>query len=159
MQIIEKEIKELKPYKNNPRNNDGAVEYVANSIKKFGFKVPILIDNNNTIIAGHTRYKAAKKLGLDSIPCIVADDLTEEQIKAFRIADNKVAEYSSWDWEKLDLELEDIKIIDMSMFGFLDTSYEEIDDKIENLVDKTSKTSPKKEKTIICPFCGEEIKL
>ena len=89
MQIVNKKVEELKPYVNNPRFNDDAVEYVANSIKEFGFKVPIVIDKNNEIVAGHTRYKASLALGLDEVPCIVADDLNEEQIKAFRLADNK----------------------------------------------------------------------
>jgi len=89
MQIVNKNINELKEYINNPRNNDNAVDYVANSIKEFGFKVPIVIDKNNVIVAGHTRYKASKKLGITEVPCIVADDLTDEQIKAFRLVDNK----------------------------------------------------------------------
>ena len=112
------DIGELKPYKNNPRNNDEAVEPVANSIKTFGFKVPIVIDTNNVIIAGHTRYKAANKLGLEKVPCIVADDLTEDQVNAFRLADNKVGEVATWDLELLDIELENIIDIDMSLFDF-----------------------------------------
>ena len=92
MKIVEKKLDEIKPYENNPRFNDDAVQYVANSIKEFGFKVPIVIDKDNTIVAGHTRYKASLLLGLDKVPCIVADDLNEEQIKAFRLADNKVSE-------------------------------------------------------------------
>lgn len=118
MQIIYKNINELVPYDNNPRINDDAVEYVANSIKEFGFKVPIVIDKNNVIIAGHTRIKASKELGIEEIPCIIADDLTEEQIKAFRLADNKVSEKSMWDYSKLDEELDSILDIDMSMFDF-----------------------------------------
>lgn len=80
MQIVYKKINDLIPYEKNPRNNDDAVEYVSNSIKEFGFKVPIIIDKNNVIVAGHTRYKASKKLNLDEVPCIIADDLTDEQI-------------------------------------------------------------------------------
>ena len=90
MNIVDIKLDDLKPYENNPRNNEEAIEPVANSIKIFGFKVPIVVDKNNIIIAGHTRYKAAKKLGLNKVPCIVADDLTDEQVKAFRLADNKV---------------------------------------------------------------------
>ena len=116
-QIIYKPLGELKPYKRNPRKNDGAVDAVAASIKEFGFKVPIVIDTNGEIVAGHTRLKAAKKLGLAEVPCIIADDLTPEQIKAFRLADNKTAELTEWDFELLQLELEDIKL-DMSDFGF-----------------------------------------
>lgn len=108
---------EIKPYENNPRNNEEAVDYVANSIKEFGFKVPIIIDENNVIVAGHTRLKAAEKLGLEKAPCIRADDLTEKQVKAFRLADNKVGEIATWDLEKLNIELENINL-DMSEFGF-----------------------------------------
>lgn len=92
MQVIQKGLNEIKPYANNPRKNDAAVPKVASSIKEFGFKVPIIIDSNGEIVAGHTRYKAAKQLKLENVPCIIADDLTDEQIKAFRLADNKVAE-------------------------------------------------------------------
>ena len=117
MQVINKKISELKPYEKNPRKNDNAVKYVANSIKEFGFKVPIIIDKNGVIVAGHTRYKASLQLGLEEVPVVIADDLTDEQIKAFRIADNKVAEQAEWDDELLDLEMLDIDL-DMSEFGF-----------------------------------------
>ena len=108
---------DLIPYANNPRRNDTAVDKVANSIKEFGFRVPIVVDADNVIVAGHTRLKAAKKLGLKTVPCVVADDLTEDQIKAYRLADNKVSELAEWDFELLDLELDDIEL-DMSQFGF-----------------------------------------
>ena len=118
MEIIERNIEELIPYENNPRNNDAAVEYVANSIKEFGFKNPIIIDKNNVIVAGHTRLKAAEKLGLVKVPTIMADDLTDEQIRAFRIADNKTAEISVWDFEKLREELDQVLDFEMEEFGF-----------------------------------------
>ena len=111
-------IAELKAYENNPRNNDEAVPFVANSIKEFGFKNPVIIDADNVIVAGHTRVKAAKSLGMKKVPCIVADDLTPEQIRAFRLADNKTAEIATWDAGKLDEELRDILDIDMNNFGF-----------------------------------------
>ena len=117
MNIIEMNVEELIPYENNPRKNDDAVEKVALSISAFGFKVPIVIDSNNVIVTGHTRLKAAKKLGIQTVPCIKADDLTDEQIKAFRLADNKVAEFSQWDEEKLMKELEELGAIDMSVYG------------------------------------------
>lgn len=111
-------ISDLKPYKNNPRKNDKAVDAVAASIKAFGFKQPVVIDDNGEIIAGHTRLKAAKKLGIKTVPCIVADDLTPEQIKAYRLADNKTAELAEWDMELLPLELDDLQEFDMTLFGF-----------------------------------------
>lgn len=119
MEVINKRIEDLMPYENNPRNNDEAVKYVANSIREFGFKVPIIIDKNNVIVAGHTRYKASQELGLKEVPCIIADDLSDEQIKAFRLADNKVSEKAEWDFNKLDLELAELDI-DMDDFGFED---------------------------------------
>lgn len=118
MQIVEKKIADIKPYEKNPRKNDSAVDAVANSIKEFGFKVPVVIDKDNIIVCGHTRYKAAKKLGLDKVPCVVADDLTDEQIKAYRLADNKVSELAEWDIDLLGEELDGIFDIDMSDFGF-----------------------------------------
>lgn len=118
MNIKEIELSKLVPYENNPRKNDEAVEYVANSIQEFGFKVPIVIDKNNVIVCGHTRYKACLQLGIKKVPCVIADDLTEEQVKAFRLADNKVSEKAEWDFSALNLELEDIDFIDMEDFGF-----------------------------------------
>ena len=118
MEIITKKVKDLKPYERNPRRNDEAVEYVAESISAFGFKVPIVIDGDGTVICGHTRLKAAKKLHLAEVPCIVADDLDDEQIKAFRLADNKVAEKAEWDFGFLDKELGGIFNFDMGKFGF-----------------------------------------
>lgn len=116
---------DIKPYEKNPRKNDEAVKYVAESIREFGFKVPIVIDDDHVIVAGHTRWKAAKKLGLEEVPCVIADDLTEEQIKAFRLADNKVAEKAEWDFDLLFVELDDIVDLDMTAFGFEDVLEEE----------------------------------
>lgn len=138
MKIEYMDIDTLIPYENNPRNNDEAVKYVANSIKEFGFKNPIIIDKDNVVVAGHTRLKAAKNLGIKKIPVIRADDLTQEQIKAFRIADNKVSEIATWDLDKLNIELQDIDL-DMCDFGFddleigslgLDSDQEIIEDEV-----------------------------
>lgn len=120
MNIITKQLKEIKPYEKNPRKNDEAVKYVAKSIEQFGFKVPIIIDKDGIIVCGHTRYKAAKRLKIKEVPCIMADDLSDEQIKAFRVADNKVSEYAEWDMELLEEELKAIESLDMSEFGFDD---------------------------------------
>lgn len=118
MNIIEKDINEIIPYINNPRKNDAAVDKVAASIKEFGWKVPCVITTDNVIVTGHTRIRAAKKLGIDKIPCIIADDLTEAQIKAYRLADNKVTEFAEWDLEKLEIEFEGLGDFDLGEFGF-----------------------------------------
>lgn len=131
MEIIYKKIEDIKPYPNNPRFNDEAVEYVANSIKEFGFKVPIILDKNNEIVAGHTRYKASLELGLKEVPCIIADDLTDEQIKAFRLADNKVSEKAQWNFDLLEEELNDILNIDMSEFNFNELNVDDLDTEFE----------------------------
>ena len=117
MQIEYVDINSIKPYENNPRHNEEAIPYVMNSIKEFGFKNPIIIDKNNVIIPGHTRLESAKRLGMIEVPIIHADDLTEEQVKAFRLADNKVSEKAEGDFNMLDAELADLDI-DMSEFGF-----------------------------------------
>lgn len=116
MNIITMALKNIKPYKNNPRKNDRAVQFVMKSIQEFGYLVPIVIDKNNEIVAGHTRYKALKKLGIQQVPCVVADELTEDQIKAFRIADNSVSDVAEWDITKLAVELSDISL-DLGEFG------------------------------------------
>lgn len=127
MEIVLKKLDEIKPYAKNPRMNDDAVEYVMNSIKEFGFKVPIVIDKNGTIVTGHTRYKASQKLGLKEVPCIIADDLTDKQLQAFRIADNKVSDYSIWDNKLLLEELEDINFEVFTGFDVSDL-FEDIKD-------------------------------
>ena len=136
-------INDIKPYENNPRHNDNAVEYVANSIKEFGFKVPIIIDKNNVIVAGHTRLKASERLGLETVPCVRADDLDENQIKAFRLADNKVSELATWDFGKLEMELEDISL-DMSVFGFDDIELDEI--QLEEIIEDEIPETPEETK-------------
>lgn len=127
MEIVLKKLDELKPYAKNPRINDDAVEYVMNSIKEFGFKVPLVIDKNGVIVTGHTRYKASQKLGLKEVPCIVANDLTDKQLQAFRIADNKVSDYSIWDNKLLLDELEDINFEIFTGFDVSDL-FEDIKD-------------------------------
>ena len=134
MQIENINIVDLTPYERNPRDNADAIDYVANSIKEFGFRVPIVIDKDNVIVCGHTRYLAAKKLNLESVPCIKANDLTDEQIRAYRMADNKVAEFSQWNYELLDEELNALLDFDMSAFGFFD-----VDDELEELLEEEVK--------------------
>lgn len=149
MEIVNVAVDKLVPYENNPRNNTEAIQYVANSIKEFGFKVPLVIDSDNVVICGHTRLLAAKQLGLKDVPCVVADDLTDEQIKAFRLADNKVGEIATWDLNKLQLEL-DFLDCNMEEFGFISAMEEP--DITDFLEDHESKT--KEPKTVVCPECG-----
>lgn len=157
MKIIEKKLTDIKPYENNPRNNDNAVEYVAASIDEFGFKVPIVIDKNSVIVAGHTRYKAAEKLGLEKVPCIIADDLTPEQIKAYRLADNKVSELSTWDGDRLTIELHELEMFDMQTFGFINATSIN-DDLLNDYFDDVEmhETNGTRKKPIKCPYCGKE---
>lgn len=124
-------IGDVIPYENNPRHNKEAVAKVAASLREFGFRQPIVVDKNNVIVVGHTRLQAAKKLKMKEVPVLVADDLTEEQIKAYRLADNKTAEFAKWDDDLLQVELDGIAEIDMSEFGFdldLDDEEESEDD-------------------------------
>lgn len=121
MQIEYRKIDELTPYENNPRINDHAVEAVASSIQEFGFKVPVIIDKDDVVIAGHTRIKAARQLGMDEVPTIKADDLTPEQVRTFRLADNKTAELAYWDHEMLNVEIEDLinlGVDNLDSYGF-----------------------------------------
>lgn len=148
-------IDDIKPYKNNPRLNEDAIPYVMNSIKEFGFKNPIILDKNNVIVAGHTRLESAKRLDMKEVPVIYADDLSEEQIKAFRLADNKVSEKSQWDFSKLDEELDGILDIDMSLFDFENIEETNLDDFFEDNDNKKEKES----KLIECPYCHKPIEL
>lgn len=154
MQIYDKRLDEIKPYENNPRHNDNAVDAVANSIREFGFKVPIVVDSEGVIVAGHTRYKAAQKLGLQTVPCLVADDLNEEQISAFRLADNKVGELATWDLDALKVELDNIGEIDLSGMGFDLTLHDEYTE--PDIEDFSNSTTAGKVETCHCPKCGFE---
>ena len=149
--IVYIEIDKLKEYENNPRRNDNAVSAVAESIKKFNFQVPVVVDSDNVIMCGHTRVKAAKKLGMETVPCIIANDLTPEQIKAFRLADNKTGELAGWDFTKLEEELAALDGFDMSAFGFVQNEDADIDSFFEDAEEKKEK-EPKR---IQCPHCGE----
>lgn len=152
--IVMRKIKDLVPYENNPRNNDNAVDAVAESIREFGFKNPVIIDKDGVIVAGHTRYKAAKKLGMTELPCVSADDLSEEQIRAFRIADNKTAEIADWNEDLLGKELQEIMTIDMSRFGFTEEE-EELGDDLPDGMYTTNIKIPQYEITGECPTISE----
>lgn len=120
MQIVNMRIMDIKPYDRNPRFNDDAVKAVADSIREFGFRSPIVVDSEHIIICGHTRYKAAQNLGLDEVPVHVADNLTPEQVQAYRIADNKTGELAEWNYDLLPLEIRELQDsdFDLSLLGF-----------------------------------------
>ena len=154
MKVETVSIDKIKPYENNPRNNDDAVDAVANSIKEFGWQQPIVVDNDRVIIAGHTRYKAAKQLKLKEVPIVVADKLTKEQVNAYRLADNKVGELANWDTKKLDDELQNLlDQIDMTDFGFDENIEFDPADDID--VDLETDDKDKKLIKVTCPNCGE----
>lgn len=144
MKIVMKAIKDITPYFNNPRKNDKAIDAVMHSIEEFGFKNPIIIDNENVIISGHTRRLAAIKLGLREVPCIVGDHLTEAQVRAFRLADNRVAEIATWDEEQLKAEMKDVLDMDLDVYGFDIGTVEDIMQEETGI------------KTHKCPKCGAE---
>lgn len=154
MKVETVSIDQIKPYENNPRNNDDAVDAVANSIKEFGWQQPIVVDNGGVIIAGHTRYKAAKRLKLKEVPIVVADNLTEEKVNAYRLADNKSGELANWDTKKLDDELQALlDQIDMTDFGFDENIEFDPADDID--VDLETDDKDKKLIQVTCPNCGE----
>ena len=133
MLVKDIEIDKIRVYENNPRDNEKAAAAVAESIKQFGFRVPLVLDSNNIIVAGHTRLKAARMLGFSFVPCVVADDLSPEQIKAYRLADNKTGELADWDFEKLAEELKELSAFDMDAFGF--DTLPDIMDELESKTD------------------------
>lgn len=152
MEIVEVSINKITPYDNNPRNNDKAVNSVANSIKEFGWQQPIVVDEKGVIIAGHTRFLAAKQLGMDKVPVKYAKGLSDEQAKAFRLADNKTSELSEWDFKKLEQELGKVSDIDMSDFGFEDFEFPEEDGDLDDY----EEPDDDQEQILICPDCGAE---
>lgn len=131
MKVENWDISKVKPYANNPRKNDDAVEATANSIEEFGWQQPIVVDKNGVIIVGHTRLKAAKKLKLKQVPVTVAENLTNEQVKAYRLADNKTGDLADWESKMLNEELEEILNIDMEQFGFDPEDDEEAEEEPE----------------------------
>jgi len=163
MKIVEIELKDIKPYRRNPRKNNISVEPLKRSIEKYGFNVPLVVDKSGEIITGHTRYKAAKELGLKSVPCVRKEDLSKKEIKEYRIADNKVGELSEWDEPLLKIEFEELKDLgsELGDLGFNDS---EIDDllNIGNIFgldeDEEEEAQGSTGKLITCPSCGHKFK-
>ena len=152
MNTIDLTLDKIKPYDKNPRRNDNAVQAVMNSIQEFGFQQPLVLDKDNVIIVGHTRFKAAQKLGLETVPCVIADNLTEEQVRAYRLADNKVGELAQWDFELLQNEMDAVLEIDMSDFGFdlnpLDIDWANVEELNDDTYEEPTKTM------LQCPNCN-----
>ena len=175
MKIELRDIREIHPYEKNPRINDKAVDAVAASLKEFGFRQPIVVDKDGVIIVGHTRYKAAQKLGLEKVPVHVAEDLTDAQIKAYRIADNQTATIADWDYDLLPLELQELNNMDfnLELLGFDSDKLAQLlaSDVEEGLTDEDAVPEPPKVATtkpgdlyllggkVKCPKCGKEHKL
>lgn len=159
-EVVYLNLEDIKPYQNNPRRNNEAIEKVIKSIDEFGFTNPILIDEDNIIIAGHTRYEASKQLELKQVPCIAIKNLTKEQKKAYRLIDNKTNEFASWDYNKLVEELSDIVNIDMKEYNFNINDFEDlsISDK-DFILDEELEGKEKKAKIVKCPHCNEEFEV
>lgn len=150
-------VSDIIPYENNPRKNEEAAKKAAESIKRFGFNVPILLDQNNVIIAGHTRYKAAIELGLEEAPCIILD-LDEKLARQYRIIDNKTSDLSSWDYEKLTYEMDSIPEIDFSVFGLNNEEEDEegegITGSLDDGVELDLEDYEDDQFEFECPYCG-----
>lgn len=154
IQVVYLGLDEIKPYEKNPRRNAQAVDAVAASIDNFGFKVPIVLDKHNVIVAGHTRYAAAQKLGIDKVPCVRAEHLTPKQARAFRLADNKTAELAEWDKPALNLELNELMgLFDMTEFGFSLMTTTDPGKNAENDNPDLEGGEKPEEGVIICPRC------
>jgi ParB-like chromosome segregation protein Spo0J len=175
MKIELRNIDSIKPYEQNPRINDAAVDSVAESLKTFGFRQPLVVDEHDTIIVGHTRWKAAKKLGLEKVPVHVAKDLTEAQVRAYRLADNQLHELSKWDYDLLPLELQELNNMDFDL-GVLGFDEKELAKLLapavqEGLTDEDAVPQPPKVAVtkpgdlyllggkVKCPKCGKEHQL
>lgn len=155
MKIVKLKLSEIKPYEKNPRRNDGAVDAVVASIEQCGYCSPILVDENNVILAGHTRYKALQKLGWKEAEVVVRDGLTDEQKRKYRLLDNKTNEFASWDFDLLAEEIEGLDFEDYD-FGFaIDADIDFTDDDFL----KDTEITKSKTKTVVCPECGHEFEL
>jgi ParB-like chromosome segregation protein Spo0J len=161
MKIEMWEIERVKPYDKNPRRNDKAVEVVANSIREFGWRQPIVVDKDGVIVVGHTRYKAALKLGLKTVPVHVAADLSPQQARAYRLADNRTAETAEWDVDLLPIELGELREggADLKLLGFTDKELAEYLKEFDTDLEDGAADADETADTIRCPKCGHEFPL
>jgi len=158
MKIEQWDIDRIKPYDKNPRRNDRAVEAVAKSIREFGFRQPIVVDKDGVIVVGHTRYKAALKLGLKTVPVHVAAELTPQQARAYRLADNRTAETAEWDVDLLPIELGELRGdgVDLKLLGFTDKELAEYLKEFDTGLEDGEADAGEAADTIRCPKCGHE---
>ncbi|HNQ22472.1 MAG TPA: ParB N-terminal domain-containing protein [Phycisphaerae bacterium] len=158
MNIEQWDIDRIKPYEKNPRRNDKAVQAVADSIREFGFRQPIVVDGDGVIVVGHTRYKAALKLGLKTVPVHVAADLTPQQARAYRLADNRTAENAEWDVDLLPIELGELRDegFDLKLVGFSDKELAEYLREFDTDLDDGDAVTEEAAETVRCPKCGHE---
>ena len=161
MNIIQRRIEEIKTYDKNPRRNDKAVEAVAKSIQEFGFRQPIVVDAGGVIVVGHTRYKAALRLGLKTVPVHVAADLSPQQARAYRLADNRTNETAEWDVDLLPIELGELRGdgVDLKLLGFTDKELAEYLKEFDTGLEGGEADAGVAADTIRCPKCGHEFPL
>jgi ParB-like chromosome segregation protein Spo0J len=161
MKVEQWDIERVKPYDKNPRRNDKAVAAVAESIRQFGFRQPIVVDKDGVIVVGHTRFKAALKLGLKTVPIHVAADLTPQQARAYRIADNRTNEAAEWDIDLLPIELGELRDggADLKLLGFTDKELAEYLKEFDTDLDDGAADADEAAETIHCPKCGHEFPL
>lgn len=161
MKIEQWKIDRIKPYEKNPRQNEKAVAAVAESIREFGFRQPVVVDRDGVIVVGHTRYKAALKLGLKTVPVHVATDLTPKQARAYRLADNRTAENAEWDVDLLPIELGELRDdgFDLKLVGFSDKELAEYLREFDTDLDDGDADAEEPADTIRCPKCGHEFSL
>lgn len=177
MQTTMLNLTEIKPYWRNPRRNEGAIQAVKQSIQDYGMNQPIIVDGDNVIIAGHTRYKALQELGVTKVPCVIKTDLTPQQVKAYRIADNKTSELATWDMEKLVPELREMENVEEMEIYFPTISLEDliaeqagasstfahptpesigkVEQKLQMTFEDRSKEQQSAYVEVICPHCTE----
>jgi len=158
MRIEQWEIDRIKPYERNPRRNDKAVEAVAKSIQEFGWRQPLVLDTDGVIVVGHTRYKAALKLGLKEVPVHVAADLTPQQARAYRLADNRTNETAEWDVDLLPIELGELRGdgVDLKLLGFTDKELAEYLREFDTSLDDDEGDAADARETVCCPKCGHQ---
>ena len=161
MKIEQWDIERVKPYDKNPRRNDKAVDAVAKSIKEFGFRQPIVVDSGGVIVVGHTRWKAALKLGLKTVPVHVVADLSPQQARAYRLADNRTAETAEWDVDLLPIELGELRGdgVDLKLLGFTDKELAEYLKEFDTDLEDGEGDAAEAAETIRCPKCGHEFPL